>query len=79
MSDKILLPSRSPVIFSEFDPDSGGGGGGGLHSRERRDGTSGEDRVAAMPWQGNWKKLKDFKKKLMKCLAQQIKSQLQYY
>jgi len=50
--DVLSTPSRSPVIFSEFDPDSGGGGGGGLHSRERRDGTSGEDRVAAMPWQG---------------------------
>ena len=48
----VLSLSRSPVIFSEFDPDSGGGGG--LHSRERRDG-AGEDRVAAMPWQGNQK------------------------
>ena len=36
------------MIFSEFDPDSGGG----LHGRERRDGV-GEDRLAALPWQGN--------------------------
>ena len=49
----VLYPSRSPVIFSEFDPDNGGGGGG-LHSRERRDG-AGEERVAAMPWQGKLK------------------------
>ena len=52
----VLYPSRSPVIFSEFDPDNGGGGGG-LHSRERRDG-AGEERVAAMPWQGKFKQSK---------------------
>jgi len=45
---KTVDKSRSPVIFSEFDPDSGSGG---LHSRERRDG-AGEERVAALPWQG---------------------------
>ena len=52
----VLSLSRSPVIFSEFDPDNGGGGGG-LHSRERRDG-AGEERVAAMPWQGKFKQSK---------------------
>lgn len=45
--DVLSTPSRSPVIFSEFDPDSGGG----LHGRERRDGV-GEDHLAALPWQG---------------------------
>ena len=43
-----LFISRSPVIFSEFDPDTLGG----VHGSERREGSGGPDQLTILPWQG---------------------------
>lgn len=46
--DVLSTPSRSPVIFPEFDP---GTHSPGLHTRERRDGTI-DPEVPDLPWKG---------------------------
>jgi len=45
----LSTPSRSPVIFPEFDP---GTQSPGLHSRERRDSSTTDPEVPDLPWKG---------------------------
>jgi len=54
--EDIESPTRSPVIFCEFDP---GNDAQGLHSRERRDGSPDQTGLQGLgglgqplPWQG---------------------------
>jgi len=49
--DICSTPSRSPVIFREFDPDTPPG----LHSGERKDGDT-DSGVHVLPWRGVLKK-----------------------